>query len=283
MAKQRHKYEYKVSPQAAAAKVVRMVGAGKRVLELGSGPGAITQLLKTNGCRVTALELDDEAIEIVREFCESVHSANLNDPDWPNKLPTSEKYQSIVMGDVLEHLYDPWATLGKLSGLLADDGQVVISLPHIGHNAIIACLLNNEFEYRSWGLLDKTHIRFFAINTIQRLFNEAGFKIIEVDFVVKTPEQTEFAKLWRRLPSETRRVLADNKFGTVYQVVVKAVPRAAPGKGLTLASLQVPQSSADSFSVKMGRVRTVSFFVSLLSVRSRQRILRLLERIGFKV
>ncbi len=37
MKKQRHKYEYKASPNSAATKVVRMVGFGKRVLELGFG------------------------------------------------------------------------------------------------------------------------------------------------------------------------------------------------------------------------------------------------------
>ncbi len=45
--KQRHKYEYNIDingPTAAAA-VVRMVGKGKRVLEIGAGPGSITRFL----------------------------------------------------------------------------------------------------------------------------------------------------------------------------------------------------------------------------------------------
>lgn len=282
MKKQRHKYEYKVSPQTAAAKVVSMVGAGRRVLELGSGPGSITRLLKSNGCRVTALEVDEEAIGIVKEYCESVHSCDLNDPHWPSKLPSSERFEVVVAGDVLEHLYDPWATLRNMKDMLADDGYVVISLPHVGHSAVVACLLNGDFEYQPWGLLDKTHIRFFAIKNIQKLFNEAGLKIIEVDFVVKTPEQTEFAKLWRRLPAETQKALTNNKFGMVYQVVVKAVLQAAPGKGLKLASLSVPLPSAKSYSVGARGSRVLGYLLSRLSLKSREKISLVLEHIGFK-
>lgn len=279
---QRHKYEYQVHPNTAAAKVVRMVGAGKRVLELGSGPGSITRLLKDNQCRVTALELDGKAIEIVFQYCEKVHLCDLNDPEWPTKLSGEDKFDVVVAGDVLEHLYDPWTTLGNLLPLLAEDGHAVISLPHAGHNAVVACLLTGDFEYQPWGLLDKTHIRFFGIINIQKLFSDAGFKIMEADFVVKTPEQTEFANRWRQLSSETRQALASNKFGTIYQVVVKAVPHSAPGKGLQLASLPVPSPTSDSFSTGAKGRRVLGFMNSFLSARTRDRIARMLERVGLR-
>ena len=282
MTNQRHKYEYKVNPNTAAAKVVRMVGAGKRVLELGSGPGSITRLLKDKQCRVTALELDGTAIEIVSQYCEKVHPCDLNDPEWPTKLSGSDKFDVVVAGDVLEHLYDPWSTLSSLKSLLADDGYVVISLPHAGHNAVVACLLTGDLEYQPWGLLDKTHIRFFGIKNIQRLFNDAGLKIVEVDFVVKAPEQTEFANNWRQLSSQTKQALASNEFGTIYQVVVKAVPHTAPGKSLRLESLPVPAPTADSFSTGARGSRVLGFILSFLSLRTRKRIAQMLERIGLR-
>jgi 2-polyprenyl-3-methyl-5-hydroxy-6-metoxy-1,4-benzoquinol methylase len=283
MTVQRHKYEYKVNPNAAGAKVVRMVGASKRVLELGSGPGSITRLLKDNQCRVTALELDATAIEIVREFCESVYSCDLNDPAWPTKVAGFDKYEVIVAGDVLEHLYDPWAVLSSTRSLLTADGYVVMSLPHIGHNAIVACLLSGDFEYQPWGLLDKTHIRFFGIKNIQKLFSDAGFKIIEADFVIKTPEQTEFAQRWRQLSALTKQALASNRFGTVYQVVVKAVLLSAPGKALQLAEQPVPAPFTGAFSNGAKGSRLLGFMISFLSLRNRQRISQMLARIGVRI
>lgn len=278
----RHKYDYKVRPNMAVVKILRMVGANKRVLELGSGPGAITRLLKANQCRVTALELDAKAIEIVAEFCDAVLPCDLNNPAWPEKLSGSDKFEAIVAGDVLEHLYDPWLVLKSLQPLLADDGHVVISLPHFGHNAVIACLLAGDLEYQPWGLLDKTHIRFFGIANIQKLFNDAGFKIVEVDYVIKTPEQTEFARRWRQLSSTVKQALASNRFGTIYQVVIKAVPNSAPGLGLQLAAQPISSPIATSFSAGAKGNRLLGYLISFLSLRSRQRISQALERIGVR-
>ena len=283
MKKQRHKHEYRVNVHYAATKVARLAGVGKRVLELGSGPGVITRLLKANECRVTALELDGNAIEIVSQYCETVYPCDLNDPEWPTKLAGAAKFDVVVAGDVLEHLYDPWATLRNLLPLLADDGCVVVSLPHIGHNAVIACLLLGDFEYQPWGLLDKTHIRFFGIKNIQALFNDAGFKIVEVDYVVKTPEQTEFAQRWRKLSSSSKQALSANKFGTVYQLVLKAVPNSAPREGLQLALQPVPSPIAESFSAGAKGSRVLAYFISFLSLSTRQHISRVLERIGIRL
>lgn len=282
MAKPRHKYEYRVSQHTAAAKIVRMVGHGQRVLELGSGPGAITRLLHANGCRVTALEIDAQAIEIVSPFCEQVIACNLNDPDWPQMLSGSSPFDMIVAGDVLEHLYDPWGTLAKLAPLLAQNGQIVFSVPHAGHNAVIACLLSGDFEYQPWGLLDKTHIRFFGIRNIQRLANDADYKIIEADFVIKNPAQTEFAKLWRRLPVQTRSVLDSNPFGTIYQVVVRLVTKNSPGTGLRLEALPVPAAPAAAFSTGARGSQLIGYLLSFLSLGMRAALSRLLQRLGIR-
>lgn len=283
MTKPRHKYEYEVNPNSAATKVARLVGVGKRVLELGSGPGVITRLLKGNDCRVTALELDGKAIEIVSQYCEKVHSCDLNDPEWPLKLSGSDRFEAIVAGDVLEHLYDPWTTLLSVKPLLNEGGYVVVSLPHIGHNAVVACLLAGDFEYQPWGLLDKTHIRFFGLKNIQKLFKDAGFKIVEVDYVIKTPEQTEFAQRWRQLSTATRQVLTSSRFGTVYQVVVKAVPNSAPGEELQLEKQPVPLPIATSFRSGVKDSRVLRFLISFLSLRTRQRISHALERAGIRL
>lgn len=278
----RHKYDYKVNPNMAAAKVVRMVGAGLRVLEIGSGPGSITRLLKGNQCRVTALELDPVAIEKVAEHCDQVFPCDLNDSAWQDSLANNEKFEAVVAGDVLEHLYDPWRVLKSLHPLLTHDGCVVMSLPHVGHNAVIASLIAGDFAYQPWGLLDKTHIRFFGIANIQRLVNDAGFKIVEVDFVVKAPEQTEFARRWRQLSSNARQALATNPFGTVYQVVLKAVPKNAPGKGLQLATQPVSSPIASFFSSGAKGNPVLGYLLSFLSLRTRQRVSKGFERLGIR-
>jgi len=285
----RHKYEYQVDANAntAGAHIVRMVGSNKRVLEIGAGPGAITKLLKEhNNCLVTAVEIDKKAIEKLTPYCEKVYSLDLNDESWISHFKNEEKYNAIVGGDVLEHLYDPWNVLKAMSEVLHDDGHIVLSIPHVGHNVVIACLLEEDFAYQDWGLLDKTHIRFFGIHNIQKLFNDAGFKIIEAEFVVTAPELTEFSDRWRRLSPEIKHTLSSNKFGQVYQVVIKAKPDTCSEKGIDLYSLPVPKASfklhsSAPLSKKMVHKLKLIIF-PYLSFKNRMKLTHFITRLGFK-
>lgn len=285
----RRKYEYEIRTRgnSAAAIVVRMVGTNKRVLEIGAGPGSITSVLRTHGdCRITAIEIDAGATEKLSSFCESVHSCDLNDNGWTSVVSEGEKFQVVVAADVLEHLHNPEATLRAMGSLIDNDGYVVVSLPHIGHNGVIACMVQGDFAYGDAGLLDGTHLHYFCIENIQRLFDEAEYIILEAEFVVLKPERTEFADFWRRLPAKLKRGLALNRFGTIYQVVIKARPALSHERGLTLTALPVPSAFQNRFAGMTVREAMVELLKSLIlpymSLNTQQRLGRFLNGIGVR-
>lgn len=239
MADRVHTYAYAVDVDSntAAAKVIRLVGKNKRVLEIGCGPGSITRYLKNqNNCSVVGIEMDSEAIRLVTPYCDRILSVDLNNADWNMLAGEIGSFQTIVAADVLEHLYDPWSVLRHLRPLLDTEGELVVSLPHVGHAAIAGCLLNGSFEYRDWGLLDRTHIRFFDLAGIDTLFRSSSYKIIDVSFVITHPMETEFATVWLQLDKATKRVLRKPSHSDVYQVVIKAVPEEAKGEAVSVAS-----------------------------------------------
>lgn len=255
----KHNYEYDFDPSrnTAPAKVVRMVGHNKRVLEIGAGPGSITKILKkNNGCRITGVEIDSTAIAKLSEFCEAVYQCDLNAPEWTSELSGCGTFDVIVAADVFEHLYNPQETLAALKPFLSPDGYLVISLPHIGNNAIIASILDSDFKYHNFGLLDKTHIRFFGIKNIQQLVENSGYKILAAEFVINPPEKTELASHWEKLPAGIKSALANNRYGSVYQVVMKVVPARDDQSGLNLADIAVPPydtASIESFKARVSR------------------------------
>lgn len=267
MTDQRHNYEYAVdtASETAPANVVRLVGEGKRVLEIGCGPGSITKLLaEHNQCRVTGMEIDPEAIKKVAPYCETVIAADLNTATWPALLDGVAPFEVVVAADVLEHLYDPWNALRRMVPLIGPAGYLVISLPHVGHAAVAGCLINGNFEYRDWGLLDRTHIRFFGLKNIADLFAQAGLKIIAARYVVKPPEESEFAAVWARLSPAVKAALNSSPHAHLYQVVVKAVPLDYPGDPVPLLP---PRPRAPALAAAMKR-----HIAARLSPQLKQRI-----------
>lgn len=280
-----HTYQYYVdiNTDTAAARLIRMVGNNKRILEIGAGPGSITRHLKqTNNCDITALEFDASAIPSLTSFCNKVYKSDLNNKDWADVLGNEPKFEVIVAADVLEHLYDPLATLKRMVQLLDTDGALVVSLPHIGHAAIHACLFTGNFQYSDWGLLDKAHIRFFGIENIQTLLEAAGLKIIHAEFVVRRPDETEFADIWNKIPASLRSALTENPFSLVYQVVLKAIPVNAPGKPLTLRAIQPPVPHAQPFYANV--IRLIKRIARrYLSRSARARLRHFMQKVGIKV
>src|SRR5262249_14879251 len=116
---------------------------------------------------------------------------------------------------------------------------IILSLPHAGHSGVVASLLDEDFEYRNSGLLDRTHIRFFGLKNMQALHERAGLSIEEAYFVVRTPEMTEFRQRWERTPHGVRNVLGQYPFGNVYQVVTRAVPKERAAVSVDLMSMDV--------------------------------------------
>lgn len=244
MTSERHQYEYEVDPEGptAPARVARLVGYNKRVLEIGAGPGSITRVLNQGqACTVVGLERDPSAIAKLSRFCERVIQADLNNPQWVDELDALGRLDFLVCADVLEHVLEPQRVLRQMAGLMQDDTSIVVSLPHVGHAAIHACLYQGDFEYRDWGLLDRTHLRFFGIENMAQLFREARLRIVHVEFVMKSPWETEFASKWQRLPFLMRQQLLKNRYAEVYQVVVKAQLDGGPEPGLDLRSVAVPK------------------------------------------
>ena len=236
-------YTYDVDPNSdtAAASILKFVGKHKNVLEIGAGPGSITRALQDiNQCTLTAIEVYPDYIAKLKEFCPNVIGADLNDPQWCEKVAKHKKFDVIVAADVLEHLYNPLICLKNMTTILIVGGSIVISLPHVGHAVIFACLWDSNFEYGNWGLLDRTHIRFFGIKNIQNLIEDARLKIINLDFIIRSPDQTEFAERWSQLPQSLKKEIFSNPVAYVYQVVLQVVPEDCKCESFKITEFPIP-------------------------------------------
>jgi 2-polyprenyl-3-methyl-5-hydroxy-6-metoxy-1,4-benzoquinol methylase len=182
--------QYTVSVDPAAennphSHALRIVGGGHRVLEVGCSTGYVTEHFVANGNTVVGVEIDPEAAREAERFAERVHVADL-DLVRVSSLE-SGRFDVIVLGDVLEHLRDPDASLADLLTLLDTGGRVVISLPNVAHVDLRLMLLGGAWTYQDTGLLDRTHLRWFTRASIREMLGRHGLVATRLERVVINP------------------------------------------------------------------------------------------------
>ena len=94
----------------------------------------------------------------------------------------NNKYDLIVMSDVIEHIYNPWKTLQNIKNILNKKGIVLLSIPNLQNIKYINAIISGNFFYEKTGLFDETHIRFFTMNTIIKYLKNLNFKIVSTDW-----------------------------------------------------------------------------------------------------
>jgi GT2 family glycosyltransferase/2-polyprenyl-3-methyl-5-hydroxy-6-metoxy-1,4-benzoquinol methylase/glycosyltransferase involved in cell wall biosynthesis len=220
---ERYEQEIDVDSDSTHARVVRLAGINKTVLELGCATGSMSRALHNRGCRVTGVELDTAAAEKARPHCERVIIADLDSDDWQSGLQP-HGFDVIIAADVLEHLKDPARVLRELWRYLKSDGVLVASIPNIAHGAVRLALLSGRFDYSETGLLDRTHLRFFTADSLKALFVETGFALTHIERVEIDLDGTEVRFERNEVPADVYQAVANDPESRTYQFVVSAVP-----------------------------------------------------------
>lgn len=148
----------------------------RRVLDLGCGTGALAEALKrrTASVAVVGVTYSEAEAAAAAPRLDEVRVADLNDFDFQG-LGT---FDCAVLSHVLEHLYHPANVLARLRGVLAPDAVVVVALPNILMLRQRLQFLLGRFRYQDYGVMDRTHYRFFDTETAAALLRDAGYRLV---------------------------------------------------------------------------------------------------------
>ena len=152
----------------------------RKVLDIGCGEGAFGAMLKNErSCEVWGVEISEVAGAAAAKKIDRTIIGDFE----TNTMPLPQNYfDCIVFNDVLEHFKDPWKALCKCSQYLTDNGFIVSSIPNIRYFPVFKdYLLNCSWNYAFEGVLDETHLRFFTMNSIKRMFAECGYDIFKME------------------------------------------------------------------------------------------------------
>jgi 2-polyprenyl-3-methyl-5-hydroxy-6-metoxy-1,4-benzoquinol methylase len=218
-------YDMTVDPDApnnTHAYALAMVGHNKSVLEVGCAIGYFTKAMVERGCKVVGIELDPAAAAVAEEWAERVVVGDIDRGEVWDQVD-DEAFDVVLCGDVLEHLRDPLGALRSAVRKLKADGVVVASFPNIAHGDVRLSLLQGTFVYRDLGLLDRTHVRFFTLETIRELLRDAGLLVVDTKRVIVPLFGSELEVKREGIRQSTvDDILADPESES-YQFVMKAV------------------------------------------------------------
>lgn len=150
----------------------------RRLLDIGCASGAVAAGLKEADPALWAwgCELNAEAAAIAAGRLD--HVTRVAREQWSAEdVALVGTVDTVLLLDVLEHMYNPWAELEFLSRSLPSDAQVIVSLPNVGHFSVLESLAGGAFPYAAMGILDVTHVRFFTLVEMQAMFRHSGFAI----------------------------------------------------------------------------------------------------------
>ena len=149
----------------------------KKILDVGCGNGAFASLLKQkNQAEVWGIELMEKEAIIAKEIVDKLFIGNCE--KYINDLPDNY-FDAIYFNDVLEHLADPYSVLEDLKCKLAPNGVIISSIPNVRFfRTFSKVVFLKDWKYDDFGIMDKTHLRFFTNKSIKRMYQELGYEII---------------------------------------------------------------------------------------------------------
>ena len=207
----------------ALAHIARMITNEKSILDIGCGLGSFGYLMQKYGKHcVDGIDIDSRYVDFAKRFYNDVYCFNVENEKIHSVV--KNKYDAIVVADLIEHLYNPPMFLRKLNKCLNFSGSLFLSVPNIGHIGVISELLMGRFGYKDFGILDKTHIRFFTRQSLNDLLSASGLRILAQDDVKVGIQESGFdQKYYEDLPFPVRTFLSERQDSFVQQFIVKAV------------------------------------------------------------
>jgi 2-polyprenyl-3-methyl-5-hydroxy-6-metoxy-1,4-benzoquinol methylase len=169
------------------AEVLPFVPKGaKRILDVGCGEGRFASKLKELlRAEVWGIEYVPTAAEVARQHLDRVLVGDV--AQQLEQLP-NRYFDCVTFTDVLEHLVDPYQVLLAMKEKLSPDGVIVASIPNVRYfRNLFDLVVRGTWQYEDFGILDKTHLRFFTKKSIEEMLESLGYRILRIHGINATP------------------------------------------------------------------------------------------------
>lgn len=210
---------------------------GRTVIDIGCSQGICELLLAKQGCYVTGVDIEQESIDyansmIADESEEIKKQIQFVCTDYLSDTNIVDKFETVILTEVLEHLVNPEVMLAKAMNNLTSDGEIIVTVPfgindfpdhkHTFYMVDVLCMLSRFANIEKVEFMGGW-IGFYAKRSVNLL------NVDELDVELVKREEQAFFKLERPLRdriiqlNELNRVLNEKykKTENDYQTVKK--------------------------------------------------------------
>ncbi len=175
---------------------------GHSLLDMPCGDGALTAMLAPSFEVVVGVDASSKHLDLARQ---NVPEAQFHEA-LIEEFETSQRFDTITMINILEHVLDPVKTLRKASGLLGPDAVLLVHVPNAyainRRLAVLMGTLTHCEELSPFDLEVAGHRRSYSMASLCADIESAGLRISATGGVfykdLSTPQMDWFLKngLW---------------------------------------------------------------------------------------
>jgi 2-polyprenyl-3-methyl-5-hydroxy-6-metoxy-1,4-benzoquinol methylase len=145
-----------------------------RLLDVGSGSGALLDRMRALGWEVEGVDVDASAVENARRKGLNVHLGDLEGCKFPDG-----SFDVVTLSHVIEHVEDPQRLLRECHRILKPSGRLVLVTPNAqswGHRV---------FRDRWRGLEVPRHLFVFTVSTLRYFAESANFRTVNASTTIR--------------------------------------------------------------------------------------------------
>ncbi len=171
-----HRKNYSSNVRGLLGRDIRQIPKTSLILDAGCGIGNILFSLNSNGFnsnKLYGIDIEEKLVKIAKE---SISSSNFMSGTIESIPFKDTVFDYIACYDLLEHVPDPKKAIHEISRVLKKDGYIYMTVADgYSINDILFRLGGNILRGRS------SHIQRFRKDTVLRLLELNGFKVIEIE------------------------------------------------------------------------------------------------------
>lgn len=165
-----------------------------RFLEIGCAGGAFLNAARTEGYDVCGVEFSDDAAEFARNhFGLNVVTGDVYDARFDN-----ETFDVVFLGDVLEHLPEPCATLKEIYRITTEGGLTVLACPTQTNTLFsrIGFMIYDVIKKKATVQLPPYHLFEYRLKSLSGLLKRSGFSVMRCRQTIIPPHRINVRGSW---------------------------------------------------------------------------------------